>query len=49
MLTREERDQLLAGWSAAAIDDFALTFDGPEDDANSSLYELPFMEVATHE
>ena len=49
MLTPEERNQLLVGWNDAAIDDFALTFDETDDDANSSLYEFPSLEVATHE
>ncbi|MGP0067608.1 MAG: amino acid adenylation domain-containing protein [Isosphaeraceae bacterium] len=49
MLTQEERNQLLVGWNDAAIDDFALNFDEPDDDAHALLYEFPSLEVATHE
>ncbi len=49
LLTPDERNQLLVGWNDAAIDDFALTFDEPDDDAHSSLYEISSLEVATHE
>ena len=49
MLTEEERKQLLVRWNDSAIDDFALSFDETDDDANSSLHEFSSMEVATHE
>jgi hypothetical protein len=49
MLKPDERDRLLAGWNAAAIDDFSTTFDEPDDDGPPFMEEFPSMEVATHE
>ena len=49
MLTEEERNQLLVGWNAAALGDFALTFDETDDDASSSLPEFSSTEMMTHE
>jgi non-ribosomal peptide synthetase component F len=49
MLSAEEREQLLVGWSTTAMDEFSLPFDEPDDDAHPSLYESPSMEVVTHD
>ena len=50
MLTEEERTQVLVGWNATAIDDFATVLDGPDnDELDAFLYELPPMELATDE
>ncbi len=50
MLTTEERTQVLVGWNATAVDDFATVLDGPDnDELDAFLYQLPPLEVATHE
>nr|UXE46115.1 linear gramicidin synthase subunit B [uncultured bacterium] len=49
MLTPDERDQLLTGWNAAAIDDFSTTFDEADDHAPPFMEDFPSVEAATYE
>ncbi len=50
MLTQQERIQVLVEWNSTAGNDAATVLDGPDlDELDSSLYELPSLEVATRE